>query len=82
MSKMLAEPLSIINEELNDYEIINDRDLAEYIYDAEKIRTFGGKSLAKKRNHVNHFLREHSGHLTSRELTVNDYEKINIYLDD
>lgn len=35
------------------------RDMGDYIYDAESLRTLKGKKLAAKRNHINRFLENH-----------------------
>jgi len=37
--------------------ITNDRDWSDYIYDAEKFKTYSGKKLSGQRNHVNKFKR-------------------------
>lgn len=46
--------------------------LDEYFYEAEKLRTFAGKSLQKKRNLINNFKREFEGRWEYRKLTEND----------
>ena len=40
-----------------DVEISNDRDWSDYIYLAEKFKTYSGKKLSGQRNHVNKFKR-------------------------
>lgn len=50
----LAEFLPLFEDR---FDIIEDRDAADYVYTAEKLRCLPGRKLASKRNHINHFLR-------------------------
>lgn len=43
----------------NRFEITYDRDVADYIYESEKLSTLSGKKLHAKRNHINKFKAEH-----------------------
>lgn len=43
----------------NRFEITYDRDIADYIYESEKLSTLAGKKLHAKRNHINKFKAEH-----------------------
>lgn len=43
----------------NRFEITYDRDVADYIYESEKLSTLSGKKLHAKRNHINKFRAEH-----------------------
>ncbi len=43
----------------DQFRIDYDRDSADYIYEAEKLRTLAGKKLHAKRNHINKFKVEH-----------------------
>ncbi len=38
-----------------------DRDMADYVYEGEKLRTLAGKKLHSKRNHINRFLKDYEG---------------------
>ena len=38
-----------------DYVIVEDRTYADYVYDAEKLRTFSGKKFHKKKNNYNNY---------------------------
>ena len=43
----------------NKFDYTEERDLFDYIYDGESIRTLAGKKNQKKRNHLNYFLKEY-----------------------
>lgn len=43
------------------FEAVYDRDLSEYIYDAESLSTLSGRHLKNKRNSFNAFCREYDG---------------------
>lgn len=59
-----------------------DRDSADYIYDADKLRTLGGKAYHKKKNHLNAFLREYEGRYEYRSLCCSDVEMIEKFHDE
>ena len=48
---------SELAERYNEVVIESDRDWDDYIYDAEKFKTYSGKKLSGQRNHVNKFKR-------------------------
>lgn len=50
------------------FEILYDRDAADYVYETEKLTTLAGKKLHGKRNHINNFKRDYPDW---------SYEKIN-----
>lgn len=58
VDKKAVEILDLPEEE---YLIIPDRTYYDYVYDAEKLRTFSGKKYHKKKNHLNSFRREYEG---------------------
>ncbi|WP_461812333.1 DUF2156 domain-containing protein [Faecalimonas sp.] len=43
----------------NEFQITYDRDIADYVYESEKLITLSGKKLHGKRNHINKFKAEH-----------------------
>lgn len=45
----------------NKFEYIEERDLFDYVYDAESLRTLAGRKNQKKRNHINYFIKEYEG---------------------
>lgn len=64
---------NFINENYPDkYEMVIERDLCDYVYDAEKLRTLSGKKYSKKRNHLNAFFGEYEGRYIYRKLDKSD----------
>ena len=43
----------------DQFEISYDRDIADYVYETEKLATLSGKKLHSKRNHINRFKQDH-----------------------
>ncbi len=41
------------------FQVTYNRDIADYVYEAEKLRTLAGKKLHGKRNHINRFLHDY-----------------------
>lgn len=48
-----------LSKRYNYVQISNDRDWSDYIYDAEKFKTYSGKKYSGQRNHVNKFKRNY-----------------------
>ncbi|MXQ73614.1 DUF2156 domain-containing protein [Clostridiaceae bacterium DONG20-135] len=46
------------------YHVCAVRNSFDYVYECEKLRTFSGKKLQKKRNHLNAFYKEYDGRFT------------------
>ncbi len=57
------------------FEYSAERDIFDYVYDAEKMRTLKGRKLSNKRNHLNFFKREYEGRVERRLLTKEDFSK-------
>lgn len=68
--------VEILNLPPEQYLVIPDRTYYDYVYDAEKLRTFSGKKYHKKKNHLNFFLREYDGRYEFRFLTSKDKKDI------
>ncbi len=60
-------------------EIFNERDWDDYIYDAEKFKTYSGKKNSGQRNHVNKFKRLYPDYKV-KVLKETDYHKIETFL--
>lgn len=63
----------------NDVEIINEREWSDYVYDAEKFKTYSGKKLSGQRNHVNKFKRLYPEYVF-KVMDEGDTEKVKEFL--
>lgn len=57
---------------LDNYEVTEEEDLKDYLYEGEKLRTLAGKKLSKKRNHINKFKQMYEGRWEYRKLNKDD----------
>jgi len=71
MVQILTDAGCLIN-----YDVTEDRDCFDYIYDAEKLRTLSGKAMHKKKNLLNGFLREYEGHFEYESLCCTNIKEI------
>lgn len=55
LSCFTKEAMDMVLEVYPDYHACAVRDSFDYVYECEKLRTFSGKKLQKKRNHLNAF---------------------------
>ncbi|MBQ6360396.1 MAG: DUF2156 domain-containing protein [Lachnospiraceae bacterium] len=62
------EALEILKLPPEKYSVTEIPDQADYLYDAEKLRTLAGKKYHKKKNHLNAFLKEYEGRWEYRRL--------------
>lgn len=56
----------------NRFDVTEQEDLKDYLYDGQALRTLAGKKLHKKKNHLNGFLREYEGRYEYRRLCCSD----------
>lgn len=63
------------------YRIEEMADAADYVYDAESLRTLAGKKYHKKKNHINAFLKAYEGRWEYRRITVADRDEVWKFLD-
>ena len=73
--------VDILNLSQDKYLVIPDRTYYDYVYDAEKLRTYSGKKYHKKKNHVNFFRREYEGRYEFRFLTGKNEKEILQFLE-
>lgn len=63
------------NKYPDKFEYIEERDLFDYIYDAESLRTLAGRKNQKKRNHINYFLKEYENRYEYKLLDENSFDE-------
>jgi len=69
------EVVQVLNENyLEQFEYTEERDLFDYVYDGESLRTLAGRKNQKKRNHINAFLKDYEGRYEYRLLNEDDFE--------
>lgn len=71
----------ILAERYDKIEIRYDRDWSDYIYDAEKFKTYSGKKYSGQRNHVNKFKRLYPNYIY-RIIEKTDLARIKRFLDE
>lgn len=70
------EIIDVLNEiHPGEFEYIEERDLFDYIYDAESLRTLAGRKNQKKRNHINYFLKEYDGRFEYKLLDKENFDE-------
>lgn len=78
VDKQALDTLQLSEE---DYVIVEDRTYADYVYDAEKLRTFSGKKFHKKKNNYNYFKRTYEGRYEFKFLHKDSLDEIMQYLE-
>ena len=65
----------------SEFDVIEQPDAADYLYDGEALRTLAGKKYHKKKNHVNAFMKEYEGRYEYRTLCCSDRSDMWRFLD-
>lgn len=77
------EVVDYLKEQYGDrFEYVAERDIFDYVYDGEILRTLKGRKNSKKRNHINYFLSEYEGRFEYRRLGKADFDDCRQLLDD
>ena len=66
------EAVKLLDLDPQVFEVREQEDLKDYLYDGDALRTLAGKKLHKKKNHLNAFLREYEGRYEYRRLCCSD----------
>jgi hypothetical protein len=64
-----------------EFDVIEQVDLKDYLYEGDALRTLSGKKLHKKKNHLNSFLKEYEGRYEYRRLACSDRDSVWKFLD-
>ena len=74
------ESLDILDLDPGKWTVEEQTDFADYLYDAEKLRTLSGKAYHKKKNHLNAFLTACDGRWEYRQLGHSDRLAVKTFL--
>ena len=66
------EAVRALNLDPDQYEVTEQEDLKDYLYEGEALRNLSGKKLHKKKNHLNAFVKEYEGRYEYRKLCCSD----------
>ena len=68
-----------LSKRYHSVSIYNDRDWSDYIYDAEKFKTYSGKKFSGQRNHVNKFKKTYPNY-KFKVIDESDFSRIKEFL--
>ena len=66
---------------LDNYDIKEEEDIFDYIYSGDALRTLSGRTLSKKRNCINKFIKKYDGRWEYKTLGYDDQYEIRDILD-
>ena len=75
------EAVQYLNLDPARFEVKEQEDLKDYLYDGEALRTLAGKKLHKKKNTYNAFVKAYEGRIEYRKLCCSDREDVWKFLD-
>lgn len=75
------EAVELLQLSEDEYVVVPDRTYYDYIYDAEKLRTFSGKKYHKKKNHLNAFKKMYEGRYVFKFLSKQNKDEILEFLE-
>ena len=75
------EAVQALNLDPEKYEVTEQEDLKDYLYDGEALRSLSGKKQKKKKNHLNAFKKEYEGRYEYRRLCCSDRQDVWQFLD-
>ena len=75
------EAVQYLNLDPARFEVKEQEDLKDYLYDGEALRTLAGKKLHKKKNNYDAFVKAYEGRIEYRKLCCSDREDVWKFLD-
>ena len=75
------EQAAVLSKRYYNVSVSNDRDWSDYIYDAEKFKTYSGKKYGGQRNHVNKFKKLYPEYKV-KVVEKSDFSRIKEFLDE
>ncbi len=75
------EGVKALNLDPDKYDVKEQEDLKDYLYDGQSMRTLSGKKRHKKKNHLNAFMKEYGERFEYRRLCCSDRYDVWDFLD-
>ncbi|WP_051188467.1 DUF2156 domain-containing protein [Proteocatella sphenisci] len=75
--KVVTEPLKTYMDEKypHMFECHTDRDDYDYVYEAESLRTLGGRKMHSKKNHYNAFVKEYQDRFVYKAIEKSEFDQ-------
>ncbi|TFG81181.1 MAG: DUF2156 domain-containing protein [Erysipelotrichales bacterium] len=80
LSCYTKEGVAKVLDMLPDTQFVKERDAFNYVYEAEKLRTYSGKKLQKRRNHINAFMKEYEGRYQYDVIDASNLQEVKTFL--